>query len=79
MKIRKNHETLEMLKTGVSTQAISKKFKMSYSGEKTPQLCTKLKSNGYCCRVPDSGRKLLIEMTVLLLKVPNPAPQSNNR
>ena len=38
-----------------------------------------VKSSGDCSRVPDSGRKLLIEVTVLLLEVPNQASQPNNR
>ena len=33
MKIRKNHKIFGMLKAGVSTHAILKKFSMSYSGE----------------------------------------------
>ena len=65
-----------MLKAGVNTHAISKNINMSYSGAK--KLCTKLKSSGDCCRVPGSGQILLNEVTVLLLKVPNPASQSNN-
>ena len=76
MKIRKNHHILGILKAGVSTRAMSKKVNMSYFGLK--KLCAKLKSNGDCSRVPGSGRKLLIEVTILLLKVPNQASQPNN-
>ena len=45
---------------------------MSYSRAK--KLCTKVKSSGDCYRVPGSGRKLLIKVTILLLKVPNQHP-----
>ena len=75
MQIRRNHEILRLLKVRVSTNPISKKFNISYSKAKI--FCIKLNWSGDCSRVPDSGRNLLIDLTVLLLKVTNLAFQPN--
>ena len=53
-KIRKNHEILGMLKTGVSTHAMSKKFNMSYSGAKKKFYQAKIEWN--YSGVPGLGR-----------------------
>ena len=77
MKIRKNHDIPLLLKARVSTHAILKTLNIRHSGGK--RLCIKLKLSGDCSRVPDSGRKLLIEVTVIIRsKVPNQASQPNN-
>ena len=54
-RIRRNHEILGMLKTGVSACEVAQKFKLSGSGAKN--ICSILKLTGDCGRNPGSGRK----------------------